>query len=149
MGVTLFHQGALQTVLTHLQRSAELYDREQHRSHAAVYGQDPWVASRSYSGLALWLLGYPQQAVQRTSEALRYAQEIEHPFSHAFALHDLTLLYQFQRNLSAVQQHAEALLTLAREQTFPTWEIAARTLHAWVLELERRLCAGGSTRGWQ
>jgi len=148
MGVTVFHQGEIQTVLTHLQQSADLYDREQHRSHAAVYGQDPWVASRSYSGLALWLLGYPQQAVQRTSEALRYAQEIEHPFSHAFALHDLTLIYQFQRNLAAVQQHAEALLTLAREQKFPTWEIAARTLHAWVLVEQGQSEAGATILRW-
>jgi predicted ATPase len=148
MGVTVFHQGEIQTVLTHLKRSTDLYDREQHRSHAAVYGQDPWVASRSYSGLALWLLGYPQQAVQRTSEALRYAQEIEHPFSHAFALHDLTLIYQFQRNLSAVQQHAEALLALASEQKFPTWEIAARTLHAWVLVEQGQSEAGAAILRW-
>ena len=135
-------------MLTHLKRSTDLYDREQHRSHAAVHGQDPWVASRSYSGLALWLLGYPQQAIQRTSEALRYAQEIKHPFSHAFALHDLTLIYQFQRNLSAVQQHAEALLTLARKQKFPIWEITARTLHAWVLVEQGQGEAGIAILRW-
>ncbi len=133
LGVTVFHQGEIQTALTHLNRSTDLYDRAQHRSHAAVYGQDPWVACRSYSGLALWLLGYPRQAVQRTAEALRYAQEIAHPFSHAFALHDVALVSQFQRDLSAAQQHAEALLTLAREHKFPFWELAAASLRGWVL----------------
>ena len=117
LGVTIFHRGELQTALTHLNRSTTLYDRAQHRLHTAVYGQDPWVACQSYVGVALWLLGYAQQAVQRTSEALRYAQEIAHPFSHAFALHDVVLVYQFQRDLPAARQHAEALLTLAREHT--------------------------------
>ena len=41
-----------------------------------------WPASR-YAAWALWLLGYPDQALQRSHEALTLAQELSHPFSLA------------------------------------------------------------------
>ena len=49
-------------------------------------GQDPGVACQSYACLALWFLGYPDQALKRSQEALTLAQELSHPFSLAFAL---------------------------------------------------------------
>ena len=35
--------------------------------------------------MTLWWLGYPDQALQRSHEALTLAQELAHPFSLAFA----------------------------------------------------------------
>ena len=52
----------------------------------SVYGQDPGVACLSYAAWALWFLGYPDQALKRSHEALTLAQELSHPFSLAFAL---------------------------------------------------------------
>jgi hypothetical protein len=36
---------------------------------------------------ALWRLGYPEQALQRSHEALTLACELSHPFSLAFYQH--------------------------------------------------------------
>ena len=37
----------------------------------------------SYAAWTLWMLGYPDQALQRSQEALTLAQELSHPFSLA------------------------------------------------------------------
>ena len=34
----------------------------------------------------LWFLGYPDQALKRSHEALALAQELSHPYSLAYAL---------------------------------------------------------------
>ncbi|MBI3248648.1 MAG: AAA family ATPase [Deltaproteobacteria bacterium] len=133
LGHTLFHLGEFLAAQVHKEQGMAAYDREQHQSHAITYGQDPWVAIRTYSGQGLWLLGYPDQALQRITEAWQYAQELGHPFSQAFALHDVALIYQFHGNLSEVQRHAEDLLALAHEHNFPFWELGAKSMLGWVL----------------
>ena len=45
-----------------LEQGIALYDPQQHRSHPFLYGHDPGVCCLSYAALALWLLGYPDQA---------------------------------------------------------------------------------------
>ena len=40
----------------------------------------------SYAAWTLWMLGYPDQALQRRQEALTLAQELAHPFSLVAAL---------------------------------------------------------------
>jgi hypothetical protein len=44
------------------------------------------MTCRGYAALALWVLGYPDQALARSHEALTIAQERSHPFSVAMAL---------------------------------------------------------------
>ena len=47
---------------------------------------DPRVECLSYAAWTLWFLGYPDQALKRSQEALALAEELSHPFSLAFAL---------------------------------------------------------------
>jgi predicted ATPase len=142
VGVTLFHLGEIVSARMHLERSTSLYEPDRHRSHVRTYNQDPWVACQSYSGQALWLLGYPDQGLRRTQEAWRYAQDLAHPFSQAFALHDVVLLYQFHRDVPAVLREAEMLLTLSREHGFPMWELAAMGLQGWAYAEQGRAAEG-------
>lgn len=142
VGVTLFHLGEIVAALTHLERSTSLYDPEKHRSHVRIYNQDPWVACRSYSGQALWLLGYPAQALQRTQEAWRYAQDLAHPFSQAFALSDMTLIHQLHGEVAAVQEETEALIALSREYNFPMWQLTAMERQAWAQAKQGHADAG-------
>jgi predicted ATPase len=66
----------------------------------------------------LWLLGYPDQALQRSHEALTLAQELAHPFGLAVALNMAAALHQFRREVEAAQARVEAALTFSREQGF-------------------------------
>src|SRR5207249_11952479 len=98
LGATFFHLGELTPARAHLEQGIALYDPQQHRSHAFLYGQDPGVAGLSYTAGVLWYLGYPDQALKRSHEALTLARELSHSFSLAYAL-DLAAawLHQLRR----------------------------------------------------
>ena len=58
----------------------------QHHAHVVLFGWDLGVFGRSWASHALWALGYPDQALAMSREALTLAQELSHPFSLAVAL---------------------------------------------------------------
>jgi hypothetical protein len=47
----------------------------------SLYGLDPGMTCRVFVAHALWLLGYPDQALQKVQEALTLARELSHPLS--------------------------------------------------------------------
>ena len=68
LGQTMFWLGEMAPARAHLEQGMALYDPQQHRSHAFVYGQDPGVACRSFAAMPIWVLGYPDQALQSIHE---------------------------------------------------------------------------------
>ena len=79
LGETLFWLGEFAPAREHLEQGIALYDPQQHRSHAFLYGQDPGVFLSVVCSLGLVALGYPDQALKRSHEALTLAQELSHP----------------------------------------------------------------------
>jgi class 3 adenylate cyclase/predicted ATPase len=133
MGQTMYWLGELAPARAHLEQGMALYDPQQHRSHAFVYGQDPGVFCRSFAAYPIWMLGYPDQSIQSIQEALTMAQELAHPFSLAFALTLSTTLHQFRREVQAVQERAEALTTLCSERGFAFWLAHGSILRGWAV----------------
>jgi predicted ATPase len=133
LGVPLFFMGEFALAREHLEHSISLYDPEQHRSHAFRYGRDPGVVGPGYLGWAVWFLGYPEQAVRRTREALALAREISHPPSIAIALNCLAFLHQHRRDATETRQWAEEMIALATEQGLPLWLALETMLHGWAL----------------
>jgi class 3 adenylate cyclase/predicted ATPase len=134
LGLILYHLGELTAARAHLERGIILYDPQKHRPHGSqVSAQDPKVTCLSYASWTLWHLGYPDQARQRSAEALTLAQGLSHPFSLAFALHSAAWLDLYLRDVQAVQERTEALLGLAREQSFPFWLALGAFRQGWVL----------------
>src|SRR5262249_33379731 len=119
LGATLFHLGELAPAREHLEQALALYDFHQHRAHAFLYGQDPGVFGLSYAAWVLWSLGYPDQALQRSHEALTLARELTHPYSLASALVFSAWLHQYLREAHLTQAQAEAAVTLSSEHGFP------------------------------
>src|SRR5262249_50400613 len=78
LGIASFHLGETTVAREHLDLGIGRYNPERHRSHAFVYGQDPGVLCLVYAALTLWYLGYPDQALKRTGEALGLARKIAH-----------------------------------------------------------------------
>jgi predicted ATPase len=137
LGFTLFFMGTFAPARVHLEHVMALYDPQQHHSHILshilLYGQDPGATSLYYAALALWYLGYPDQALQRSQQAVTLAQNLSHPFSLAFALEGMAELYQFRREAQQTQERAEALMTLSTEQRFAFWLVSATVLRGWAL----------------
>ena len=116
MGDTLHRLGEFVFARNHLEQGIALYDRQRHRSHAFLYGQDPGMGCLGFAAIVLWMLGYPEQALQRSHEALTVAQDVSHPFSLTFALSLTGRLHTFRREWQIVQQQAEDMIALSIEQ---------------------------------
>jgi len=133
MGLTMFWLGEMVPSREHLEQGMALYDPQQHRSHAFVYGQDPDVFCRSFVAMPIWMLGYPDKALQSIHEALTLAQELSHPFSLVIALLMATEVHQFRRETQAVQERAEAMIAVSTEHCFPQWLAYGRMWQGWAL----------------
>jgi len=116
---------------SHLEQGIALYDPQQHRSSAVLYGQDPGVGLRNFVTLVLWCLGYPDQAVGRIQEAVALAQEVAHPFSLAFALSFVSWLRHYRREGAATQAWVEAAMALCREHGFAFFLAQQTVLQGW------------------
>ena len=110
--------GELPLARTHLEQGLALYDPQQHRALAVLYGHDPGVCCRGVAAVVLWLLGYPDQALRQQHAAHTLAQEVAHPPSLAFARMLAAIAYQLRRETDAAHEQAEALIALATEQGF-------------------------------
>ena len=133
LGTTLFYVGELRAARDHCEQGLALYDPHQHRSHAFLYGLDPGVVCLSHLARILWLLGYPDQAVERTRQALGLAQELAHPFSLGFALYNAGIVDQLRGEGQLCQNRAEAVMGLSREQEFPFRLATATILRGWAV----------------
>jgi len=142
LGQTLLQIGEIPSALAHLEKGIALYDPQQHRSVALRYGMDPQVICLSHAALALWRLGYPDQALERSSQALTLAQDLAHPFSLANARFWVVWVHQFRREKTAAQEQATAAITLATEHGFPLAVASGTLIRGWALAAQGQAVEG-------
>jgi predicted ATPase len=134
LGQTFSCLGELAPARPHLEKVIALYDRQQHHSLAFLYGgEDPGVTCLYHAARILWSLGYQEQALGRSHEALTLAQELSHPNSLAIALGVAAMVHHHRREGQAAQERAEALIKLATEQEAPYWVGYGTALRGWAL----------------
>jgi predicted ATPase len=131
LGNTLHRLGELPTARIHLEQGIALYDPQQHRSHASLYGLDDGVTGLGYTALVLWALGFPDQALQRTQEMLILARELSHPPSLAWAYNTAAWLHLFRREGQLTQAQAEAGIALCTEHGFAQLLAVGTILRGW------------------
>jgi TOMM system kinase/cyclase fusion protein len=133
LGNTLNYLGEFAATQAHFAQGIALYDPEQHRSHAVRYGQDPGVACRYYAGVTLWWLGYPEQALQMSHEALTLAQELAYPYSLGSAMAFAAWLHHLRREGHLTQERAEAAIALGVEQGLAVFPAMGTIFRGWAL----------------
>ena len=121
VGCNAFYRGEFLTSRKECELGLTLYTPERGRFHCGYTGQDSGVTNQCYSACSLWYQGYPDQALRRVARAVALGRELDHPFSHVFALyHDAFLKQQCRQGPQTVEA-AEMLRRLAEEQGFPFW----------------------------
>jgi class 3 adenylate cyclase/predicted ATPase len=120
-GTTLSWLGRGQIAQTHFEKTLAYYDRDRHRQHTILYGQDSAVGALCWFAVTLWGLGFPDQALLRIEQAQRLADELKHPFSQAWGTLFRAFVHHLRKEWTAAQESAEACIALSTEQTFPAW----------------------------
>jgi predicted ATPase len=136
-GINLFHIGDYVTSWRHLEQAHTLYDPQQRPTHVTL-GVDLRVFTLSYMSHALWGLGYPEQAVQRSDEALALARDVHHPFSLALTQAYAAMLYQFRREPHTASKHADMALALCTEHSIAYYLAWATIIQGWALAEQGR-----------
>ncbi len=133
LGNTLLWIGEFAHAREHLQKAIALHDPEQHTALAFQYGTDPRTVCLLYETLALWALGYPEQALQKSREALTRAEEgaHQHSLSLAAALNWTGLLHQLRGEAEVTHERAVAGIALAQQCGFPDWEMIGTIFRDW------------------
>jgi predicted ATPase len=133
LGQNLLWMGELSEAQQHLRRGSELYDAAQHHSLAARYSEDPGVVCLAWEALALFILGYPDQSLQRSREAVALAKNLADSFSlvQARILNAYIRLYRDEAR--AAQEETEGAIALAREHDFPFYVAFSTILWGWAL----------------
>ena len=135
---TMLWLGDLQAARNHGEQGMRLYDREQHRSLAFLFGgHDPGVCCRMQSGVALWFLGYPDCARERSRTGMAMARELSHVGTIVNELPFDGIVNQLCGDVVAVREIAESLTSLSTEHGFPQWLAVGNILSAWVLAQNR------------
>jgi class 3 adenylate cyclase/predicted ATPase len=129
--------GNLTAARRHLEQAVALYQPERHRSLIFLYGQDVKVAALSSLHWTLWLLGHPDQALERSQEALDQARALSHAYTLGYALGFIGIVDTLRRDWQGARRHTDSGLALAAEHGLPHWTGNA------LLTLGRTLAAQG------
>jgi predicted ATPase len=117
LGHTLLFLGEFVAARAHVQEALALCDLPARRPDTVVYGFNSCIACLSHAAFGLWFLGFPDQALAVSREAVSWARELSHPFSLAFALSYATYVRRVRRET----YDTGALMALASEQGFAHW----------------------------
>ena len=133
LGFTLFARGKFAAAHAALERSISLCEDNKAAAYLDLSAQDPRVHVRLYDGMALWLLGYPDQALRICAEARRYADYSRHPFSEAMARTISLRVHQFRGEAAVVAREVTAAIELCKEHGFVHYLAMAMILSGWAI----------------
>lgn len=114
-------------------------DPQYDATYVALYGSGSFsLFCHGYAAMALWYLGYPDQALQRTAEMLKIAQHLSAPLTLAGARGFSPLVYHCCRQGAHVQEQAEEGIATATQVGFPFWRAIGLFWRGWGLTEQGR-----------
>ena len=154
LGSTLLFLGELVSAREHLEQGIALDDPRHSQTLTYSLGTNSRVECLARTAWTLWLLGYPDQALVRSQEALVLAQKLSHAYSLGLALCHAAVLDVWRLEAQCARDQSEALMALATEQGFVLWLGGAMCTQGWALAAQgkgeegiRQLRQGLATRG--
>jgi predicted ATPase len=129
---TLIWMGDFARTLDQLDQVVTLYDQSSSRQLSSIYVEgDTLVLCLAQRALVLWLMGFPDQALHTSQNALGQLQTVGHAYNQAVISNWGTYLHKYRRDAAAVQTQAEAALALSLEHGIGHRAIQARMLRGW------------------
>ena len=103
LGLPLFLLGELGSAREHFEQAIALCDLRQQRAVRQRYGPDMGVIAFPSLAQVLWMLGYPDQARERSREALTRAQEMTLSFSTTMVWAFTIEVHEYLHDIQAVR----------------------------------------------
>lgn len=133
MACSLYHQGAFEGALEHARAGLAVVDAHDLDSKLYAYGENPRVSCHNWAGLALWFLGFPDQAGARIGEGLALARKPGRRYSLSNALCAAATLHQLRLEAERAAEYADEAIEVAQEEGFRYPLAVARILKGWAM----------------
>jgi len=118
LGDSSIFKGKLLDAREHFETGVALFDDE---PYPLLGGVDPRVNCLSYLALVLLALGYPDQALERSKQALAAARASSNPYTLAYAESLAGRFRQLRQDPRATQEVADHLYAVSAELGFKYW----------------------------
>ena len=132
-GISLTMLGQVEAGRDELSRAINGYRPEIHRPLATRFAVDFGISALLYRGLAVWLLGYPEAALNDANEGLKGARELAQAGPLMHSLFHSALPPMLCHELPTVDERARELASLAKEKSAFFWSAEAELIRGWVL----------------
>jgi predicted ATPase len=130
-GRTLFYRGRFASSRSHQEEALTLYDPISQRLLVDQAGFGPRVGVLGFLGLALFCLGFPDQALAQSNAAIVEARRLAHPPSLAVSLTLDARLLSLVGDNAALDGQADQLVAVTTEQGFPYWRAVGDIYRGW------------------
>ena len=100
------------------------------------------MACQGFLAQSLQFLGYADQALKASREALALARTLSHPQSLAFSFFCAAAVNHLRGEIQSTQEHAEAEIMLSTDQGLPLWLAHGNLFRGWALMEQGRVEAG-------
>ena len=138
-----FFLGDYEQALAHMEIGLAIYDRAEHEPLSVHYGvHDAGSCALYESALALWNMGYLDQARRQLARTTSLGQELVLPANIADAYAYAGLCHQLLRDPSTVQQFAEPALQISMDKGYPYSRILGAGLLGWSLSMQGQTAEG-------
>ncbi|MFZ0889772.1 MAG: adenylate/guanylate cyclase domain-containing protein [Candidatus Binataceae bacterium] len=131
LGFSLYFHGRLGAARAHLEQAVALIPAIPERTSFAV--EDPRTEALWTLGHVLWVLGFPDQALTQSQQAVALARKLGRPYPLATAYAAACILRGDRGDVAGVGEAANALATLAAEHGFALWTAQAMYWRGWCL----------------
>jgi len=133
LGCVAFWQGEYPTARRELEEAFGLYTPQRRRDKMLALQIDPGVNALFHLSCALWVLGYPEQAVHAGDKAIQIARGLAQPFGLAMALFFACRTRACCGDADWVVRHLEELSDLTTQHGLGYLRSCTRVLEAEVL----------------
>ena len=131
-GRDLLLAGQFASSRSHFEQVLALHDPIAHGSLVNQTGSHPHAISQGYLAIALFCLGYPDQALVQSNAAVAEARRLAHPPTLTVTLSTDSRLLCLAGDNAGLEQRASELVDVATEQGFPLYRTLGTIYRGWV-----------------
>jgi len=120
----------------HLDEAISLYHQPEHHAIGQkLIGYDPGVASIGLRAIALWYLGFPDQALRGVARAEELAGPLKSPICLALTDFFTAIIHSLRREPELALSFAERALLVSAEEGFDYFEAGSLVELGWAMSL--------------
>jgi TolB-like protein/tetratricopeptide (TPR) repeat protein len=117
----------------HAAHALTLYEPEEHGSLGSLFGYDPAVSAHSLGSLALWLAGFPEQAIREATKGAELAGTFSDPATQAFGPLFASWICQLTGSAENALRLTDRCIGVATEIEMPMFRDFGRVIKGWTL----------------